>query len=585
MIKILRTAIFILAPIGLLFLIGFSGKDNRDNSNFSMESFPPNNTKRFVVASEIGELRENSTFKDINLFSSNGDAVSDPELSKFASKVTKLTIDNNALASLLSEKPETISFNIPVGDGNVQLELMKVDIFDKDFRLTSINNGVVKRETFTPGLHYRGIVKGDEGSLASISIFPESVMGVVSDANGNYNLGSIKDEQGNLTSEYIYYNDRDLLKKNDFECGVEGKEDKMRLYPENSTPMPGNLNNNFDGTDAVTDTTIRVFFLCDYKMYQDNGNNLNATANFVQGMYNNVITIYQNESIKTNISEIRVYTSQDPYTSTNSETILTSFGENTQDNFYGDLAHLLSTRNDGLGGIAWIDVLCIPYQPNFMAGRFAYSNIENNYMIFPIHSWTVNVVAHEMGHNLGSNHTHACAWPTGPGGSIGAIDSCYFAEGNCFSGKRPNFNGTIMSYCHLEGAVNFIAGFGPFPGDTIRSRYQNAPCLRFTTNSSEAQAFTLDQNFPNPFNPGTTIRFEIPFYSNVTLSIFDISGREISRLVNGESFNTGVFSYYFDAGSLDLASGVYFYRLIATDPSSINSKNAYTSVKKMILIK
>lgn len=585
MIKILRTAIFILAPLGLLFLIGFSGKDTRDNSNFSMESLSQNNTKRFVVASEIDGLKGSSDFKDINLFSSNGDAVNDPELSKFASNVIKLTIDNNALASLLSEKPETITFNIPNGDGNVQLELMKVDIFDKDFRLTSINNGVVKRETFTPGLHYRGIIKGDESSLASVSIFPESVMGIVSDANGNYNLGSVKDEQGNFTSEYIYYNDRDLLKKNDFECGVEGKDDKMRLYPENSTPMPGNLNDNFDGNDAVTDTTIRVFFLCDFKMYQDNGSNLNSTANFVQGMYNNVLTIYQNESIKTNISEIRVYTSQDPYAINNSETILKNFGENTQDNFYGDLAHLLSTRNAGLGGIAWIDVLCIPYQEQFMAGRFAYSNIENNYMIFPIHSWTVNVVAHEMGHNLGSNHTHACAWPTGPGGTLGAIDSCYFAEGNCFSGKRPNFNGTIMSYCHLDGMVNLAAGFGHYPGDTIRNRYQNAPCLRFTTNSSEAQAFTLDQNFPNPFNPGTTIRFEIPFYSRVTLSIFDISGREIARLVNGESFNTGIFSYYFDAGSLNLASGVYFYRLIAADPSNIDSKNAYTSVKKMILIK
>lgn len=583
MIKILRTAVFILAPIGLLFLIGFSGKDSPDNN--LQPGYTPNYVKERVVASEIDALKSSSNFKDINLFTSSTDAVNDPELSKFASNITKLTIDNEALASLINEKPETMTFKIPVGDGNVQLDLMKVDIFDKDFRLTSINNGVIKKETFTPGLHYRGIIKGDNNSLASVSIFPESVMGIISDANGNYNLGSVKDEQGNFTSEYIYYNDRDLLKKNDFECGVEGKDDKMRLYPENSSPMPGNMNGNFDGTDAVTDTNIRVFFLCDYQMYLDNGSNLNSTASFVQGMYNNVITIYQNESIKTNISEIRVYTSQDPYALNSSETILTNFGSNTQDNFYGDLAHLLSTRNANLGGIAWIDVLCIPYQEQFMAGRFAYSNIEDNYMAFPIHSWTVNVVAHEMGHNLGSNHTHACAWPTGPGGTLGAIDSCYFAEGNCFSGKRPNFNGTIMSYCHLDGAVNFLAGFGHYPGDTIRSRYQNAPCLRFTTNSSEAQAFSLDQNFPNPFNPGTTIRFEIPFNSRVSLSVYDISGREISKLVDNESFNTGIFSYYFDAGSLNLASGVYFYRLTAVDPSNIDSKAAYTSVKKMILIK
>lgn len=580
MIKILRTLIFIITPVGLLFLIGFSGEDADNNYDLNFQQI---NAKKFVVASEIDALKGSSQFKDINLFTSAGDAVNDPSLLELASGVTKLTIDNSALASLLREAPETMTFNIPVGDGNVQLELKKVNIFDKNFRLTSINNGVIKQEPFNPGIHYKGIIKGDQSSIASISIFEESVMGIISDAYGNYNLGSVKDADGNFTSDYIYYNEADMVKKNDFKCDVDGKDDKMRLYSESLAPMHGNGNPN--GTDAVTDTTIRVFFLCDYQMYRDNNNNLNTTANFVSGMFNSVITIYNNENIKTNISEIRVYTSQDPYTSSNSEVILKAFGSDIQDNFYGDLAHLLSTRTDGLGGIAWIDVLCIPYQEQFQAGRYAYSNIENNYMNYPIHSWTVNVVAHEMGHNLGSNHTHACAWPTGPGGSVGAIDSCYFAEGNCFSGKRARLNGTIMSYCHLEGSVSLSAGFGQYPGDTIRARYRNADCLRFTTNSSEAQAFTLDQNFPNPFNPGTTIRFEIPFSSNVTLSVYDISGREIARLVNGESFNTGVFSYYFDAGSLDLASGVYFYRLTAVDPSNIDSKAAYTSVKKMILIK
>ena len=403
MIKILRTAIFILAPIGLLFLIGFSGKDTPKNTDTNMS------VKRFEIASEIMELK-GSDFKDVSLFTSSGDAVNDPKLSKFSANVTKLNIDANALSSLFSEKPDNITFNIPVGDGNVRLELTKVSILDKDFRFTTINNGVVSRQSYTHGVHYRGIISGDNGSIASISIFPDFVMGVVSNEQGNFNLGSVKDNDGNYTSEYIYYNDRDMVIKNNFKCGVDGKDNMMRVYnPNNENPVQNSIN----GTDVISDDTIRVFFLCDYQMYQDHGNNLNSVAQFVEGMYNSVITIYRNENIRTNISEIRVYTSQDPYAfSNNSETILTSFGQNTQDNFYGDLAHLISTRPDGLGGIAWINVLCLPYQSQGSAGRYAFSNIEDTYQSYPNYSWTINVVAHEMGHNVGSMHTHACAWPT-----------------------------------------------------------------------------------------------------------------------------------------------------------------------------
>ncbi|MCB0721492.1 MAG: T9SS type A sorting domain-containing protein [Ignavibacteriae bacterium] len=575
MIKILRTVFFITAPLSLLFLIGFSGKDTP--VTLTPESTP---VRKHEVANEISKINK-ADLRDISLFTSSGDASSDPNLVKFSTNVTTLTMDRSALSTLYSEKPDNIVFNIPVGDGNVQLELTKVNIFDKDFRVTSINNGVVKRENYTPGVHYRGIIKGDINSLVSISIFPEFVMGVVSNDNGNYNLGSVKDNDGNNTDQYIYYNDRDRVEKSDFKCGVDGKDNKMRIFNPNNENMPLTPSDDPNGFDDTT----RVYFLCDYQMYQDNGSSINNVGQFVEGMYNNVITIYRNESIKINISEIRVYTSIDPYAfSSNSETILTDFGQNTQDNFYGDLAHLLSTRNAGLGGIAWINVLCLPYQAQFSAGRFAFSNIEDNYSSYPTWSWTVNVVAHEMGHNFGSMHTHACAWPVfGTGGPLGAIDSCYNAEGNCFSTIRPINNGTIMSYCHLQGSVNLALGFGPLPGDTIRLRYQQAGCIQNTTNSSEAQNFTLDQNYPNPFNPGTTIRFELPVDAKVNLSIYDISGREIARLVDGQFYNKGAFSFYFDASSFNLASGVYFYRFNAV--SAEGNQDSYSSVKKMILIK
>jgi hypothetical protein len=84
----------------------------------------------------------------------------------------------------------------------------------------------------------------------------------------------------------------------------------------------------------------------------------------------------------------------------------------------------------------------------------------------------VEVVTHELGHNLGSWHTHSCNWPGG------ALDNCYTPEGGCSSGPPPSNGGTIMSYCHLTGyGINFNNGFGPVPGARIRDKVLAATCL------------------------------------------------------------------------------------------------------------
>jgi hypothetical protein len=75
-------------------------------------------------------------------------------------------------------------------------------------------------------------------------------------------------------------------------------------------------------------------------------------------------------------------------------------------------------------------------------------------------------------------------------------------------------------------------------------------------------SFALLQNHPNPFNPTTTITFELPHTAEVRLSVSDLLGREVSVLVN-ERRDAGVYDVPFDAGGL--SSGVYLYRLQAGD--------------------
>jgi cytochrome c2 len=90
--------------------------------------------------------------------------------------------------------------------------------------------------------------------------------------------------------------------------------------------------------------------------------------------------------------------------------------------------------------------------------------------------------------------------------------------------------------------------------------------------------YSLEHNYPNPFNPQTKIQYSLPEHAKVQLFIFDIIGRQVAELVNEEQ-NAGFYENTFNGSNL--ASGIYFYRIIA----QAQGKNAFTQVKKMMLIK
>ncbi|MBI5476112.1 MAG: T9SS type A sorting domain-containing protein [Ignavibacteriales bacterium] len=88
--------------------------------------------------------------------------------------------------------------------------------------------------------------------------------------------------------------------------------------------------------------------------------------------------------------------------------------------------------------------------------------------------------------------------------------------------------------------------------------------------------FELYQNYPNPFNPSTTISFSLPELCHVSLTIYDIIGREVMTLLDNQELDEGLMEINFDASSL--SSGVYLYRL------SISETNQQ-QFKKMLLLK
>jgi hypothetical protein len=91
--------------------------------------------------------------------------------------------------------------------------------------------------------------------------------------------------------------------------------------------------------------------------------------------------------------------------------------------------------------------------------------------------------------------------------------------------------------------------------------------------------YKLEQNFPNPFNPSTTVYYDLPLDSRISIIVYDILGREVTRLVDRIE-EAGYHDVHFDAHNL--ASGAYIYRMQA-DP--IAGGKGFSDVKKLIVLK
>lgn len=129
----------------------------------------------------------------------------------------------------------------------------------------------------------------------------------------------------------------------------------------------------------------------------------------------------------------------------------------------------------------------------------------------------------------------------------------------------PNMNNTqpvgsvsIVTTGTLPTNLGNVSGI--FNGPLSMVLVKNTTTGIVNTSSTAPNNFLLYQNYPNPFNPTTTINFSLPQLEHVVLKVFDVLGREVATLVNGE-LHAGEHSVVYDAKGL--ASGVYFYKIQA----------------------
>lgn len=359
-------------------------------------------------------------------------------------KAEAFQINPQQLQGILQSAPEALRFEFDFGGKSHVLDLIRVNLLDDQFAVNTSGSGYVD---YNKGLFYQGLMQGNQESLCALSFFENEIIGMISFDTHQWVMQPSVTNPGQL----LLYDDRDIVTNKDINCLTDELENTFRDGDRDTH------------AESAPGDCIRVYIECDYALHQNKGG-VTPTVNWITAVFNNVKTLYTNESINTTISEVFVWTTQDNYSTTNSITALNQF-RTLRGTFNGDLAHLAALGGQNIGGVAWLDVLCTTY-------KYAYSNISSSYNAVPVYSWTVEVMTHEMGHNVGSNHTQWCGW------SGGALDNCYTTEGGCPPGPPPSNGGTIMSYCHLTSyGINFNNGFGPQPGDKIRSRVAAVTCL------------------------------------------------------------------------------------------------------------
>ena len=118
-----------------------------------------------------------------------------------------------------------------------------------------------------------------------------------------------------------------------------------------------------------------------------------------------------------------------------------------------------------------------------------------------------------------------------------------------------------------------VVGDGWYVDDVKLTNYCGVLVGVNGNNNNIPLRYALEQNYPNPFNPATVIKYQLPKSSNVKISVYDLLGKEVATLVNG-NVEAGYHQVEFNGS--DLASGLYLYKIEA---------DGYTDVKKMMLVK
>lgn len=269
------------------------------------------------------------------------------------------------------------------------------------------------------------------------------------------NMGATLEIKGNINTQLLFYRNNKNMPEDGpvHQCLTSNADQPFDIIGSTQTAlMSQTLIKDVLGT-PIYEAVVAVD--TDNEWMAGKSNNTSTALTYISSLFTNMNVFYERDtSMRLLVGNVFLRISPDPFpTQSDAFDSLNDFGEYwrlNNDAINREFALLLSGQNisaNSFSGIAWIDQYC---QNGFTqnggtqtVGSYSINRIGTN---IPT-SFSAQFVAHELGHNLGSPHTH-CYVP--------AVDNCYNAEPDCFSGTPQcpaGGKGTIMSYCHF-GAPN-----------------------------------------------------------------------------------------------------------------------------------
>ncbi len=398
-----------------------------------------------------------------------------------------VSVDYKIVNNLITSRPVRVQMEIPVtAESIVSLDLERYDILDPAVQIVKgTDHGDISQNFNRRFVSYKIRWDGADRPLTVLNFSDYHINGVI-ELNGEiYELGALKGFENASVKDHIIYPVNRLKMNHDFTCHTDENHPDVGIMDKIEKLKSGKTFDVLSSNLLVCNLAVEM----DYQAYQYYGSAESATA-YVLSLFSTSSAVY-NRDINTlfKVTYVRVWTtSSDPYTDSpsGSSVLLNEFRNYWNINMRHvprTIAHYASPRNQGLGGIAYVGVLCASITSGSGYGFSDYQG-GNSVTPLPTYTWQTMVVTHEIGHNFGSPHTHSCYWNP-------PIDTCYFGSETqgCVTGTGCTLNnvciprqGTIMSYCHLTSAGTRMY-FGPQPSALMRSYAQAASCMLASSNS------------------------------------------------------------------------------------------------------
>ena len=377
-----------------------------------------------------------------------------------------LALDAGRLADLRGRRSAVLE-SFPLGrDGTATLALHRIEPFTKDLRIeVDTPTGV---QTLPPpdSVYFGGTVVGEARSLVLLIAASDAVRGFVVRGDATYPFGP--DRQGALRSYGLHDLKAGAMPPTSDLCANDLHPERVRRLPLPQAMPSG------PSTPAHSTTMLEVQVAIDTDTeLLDHFGSLGTATNYVTSLFAAANVIYERDvQLHLKLNYLRLRASSDPWTTANTGDALDELQThwltlaNNMPNAQNDVVHLVSGKGPS-GGVAYVPGAC---NAQF---HFGVSQVNAAFDVSdPYGIWDVLVFTHELGHNMGSDHTHCYDPP---------VDQCFSGESGCYVGPTsvPPGGGTIMSYCHLlpGSYANVDLLFGPTVSATIRGFSEGAGCF------------------------------------------------------------------------------------------------------------